>query len=108
MIPQKRNINPHVSISDTSEIVGSKSADDVVSSHSREPTLRSLHTDLADISAADVASSATTPSASLAPTPVNVPRRTGRARKPPDRYGEWISNQVTAAADPGECQIWYV
>ena len=50
----------------------------------------------------------TIPSASLSPSPVQVPRRTGRARKPPDRYGEWISNQVTAGAVPSEYQIWYV
>lgn len=35
------------------------------------------------------------------------PRRTGRQRKPPDRYGDWISNQQTVV-DAESTQIWYV
>ena len=35
------------------------------------------------------------------------PRRSGRVRQPPDRYGEWVTNQRTAL-NPETTQIWYV
>lgn len=45
-------------------------------------------------------------SQTLSPGISLVPRRTGRTRKPPDRYGEWVSNPVIA--EPDSTQIWYV
>ena len=35
------------------------------------------------------------------------PRRSGRVRQPPDRYGDWLTNQQTAVINP-ETQIWFV
>ena len=35
------------------------------------------------------------------------PRRSGRVRQPPDRYGDWPTNQQTALINP-ETQIWFV
>ena len=34
------------------------------------------------------------------------PRRSGRVRNPPDRYGDWVSSQQTAF-DP-DTQVWFV
>ena len=45
-------------------------------------------------------------SPTLSPEISFIPRRTGRTRKPPDRYGEWVSNPVIA--EPDTTQIWYV
>ena len=39
-------------------------------------------------------------------TPPPEPRRSGRVKHPPDRYGDWLTNQQTI--DPEETQIWYV
>ena len=39
-------------------------------------------------------------------TPPPEPRRSGRVKHPPDRYGDWLMNQQTV--DPEETQIWYV
>ena len=36
------------------------------------------------------------PSLHESPNVVQAPRRTGRARKPPDRYGDWVCSQQTA------------
>ena len=38
-------------------------------------------------------------SPTLSPEISFIPRRTGRTRKPPNRYGEWVSNQVIAEQD---------
>ena len=107
VIPQKRNVKPNASVSGTTENVKSWSLRDTISSVSTEPTMPSFNNNFVASTATDIPSN-TIPSASLSPSPVQVPRRTGRARKPPDRYGEWISNQVTAGAVPSEYQIWYV
>lgn len=39
-------------------------------------------------------------------TPLPEPRRSGRVKHPPDRYGDWLISQQTV--DPEETQIWYV
>ena len=44
---------------------------------------------------------------SLSPIAVQPPRRSVRTRRPPDKYGEWVSNQLTAV-DADSTQIWYV
>ena len=109
VIPQKRNVKPNASVSGTTENVKSRCLRDTISSISTEPTMPSLNNNFVGSTATDIPS-ITIASVSLSPSSVQVPRRTGRARKPPDRYGEWISNQVTAV--PSECQIcliycWY-
>ena len=35
------------------------------------------------------------------------PRRSSRVRQPPDRYGDWLTNQQTAVINP-DTQIWFV
>ena len=35
------------------------------------------------------------------------PLRSGRVRQPPDRYGDWLTNQQRAMIKP-ETQIWFV
>lgn len=39
-------------------------------------------------------------------TQLPAPRRSGRTRQPPDRYGEWVTNQQTVVDQ--QSQIWYV
>lgn len=43
----------------------------------------------------------------LSPNVDEQPRRSGRIRKPPDKYGEWISHQQSLVNDDST-QIWYV
>lgn len=43
----------------------------------------------------------------LSPEIQHEPRRTGRARKPPDKYGDWISHQQSVV-DADSNQIWYM
>ena len=44
---------------------------------------------------------------SLFPIAVQPPLRSVRTRRPPDKYVEWVSNQLTAV-DADSTQIWYV
>lgn len=46
------------------------------------------------------------PNSSFSPVSSPQLRRTGRVRVPPDRYGDWITNQQTAI-DP-DARIWFV
>ena len=85
------------------ENVKIRSLRDTVSSVSIKPTMPSMYYNFVDSTATDMSNN-TFPSASLCPSPVWIPRP-GRATKQPDRYGEWISNQITAGDIPRECQI---
>ena len=65
--------------------------------------------DFRSISASPSSPEVSIPEVSLQ-TPVpqqssEAPRRTGRSRKPPDRYGEWITNQQSVV-DNDQTQIW--
>ena len=43
----------------------------------------------------------------LSPESIQQPRRTGRTRRPPDKYGEWVSHQQSVV-DADSTQVWYV
>ena len=121
-IPQRRVSNKHVSLSDLSGSRNNQS-ETPYSQGSRGPSRSVSNRELFSVSIPDNSTGPTRstslersihdltvpfPTQSPSPTVDAVPRRTGRTRKPPDRYGEWISNQVTANTNASETQIWYV
>ena len=121
-IPQRRVSNKHVSLSDLSGSRNNQS-ETPYSQGSRGPSRSVSNRELFSVSIPDNSTGPTRstslersihdltvpfPTQSPSPTVDAVPRRTGRTRKPPDRYGEWISNQVTANTNASETQVWYV
>ena len=121
-IPQRRVSNKHVSLSDLSGSRNNQS-ETPYSQGSRGPSRSVSNRELFSVSIPDNSTGPTRstslersihdltvpfPTQSPSPTVDAVPRRTGRTRKPPGRYGEWISNQVTANTNASETQVWYV
>ena len=86
VIPQRRTRNRHISVPTGNSISSRKH----ISLNSSEPA--------ANISSTESGNSVlpTVPSLHESPNVVQAPRRTGRARKPPDRYGDWVCSQQTA------------
>ena len=127
MIPQKRTRNNNNGLPGRS-VTGTSGSSSSVRNNSSHPNLsdsnRNLDSvqptvsfgsgnlpDFRSISASPSSPEVSIPEVSIQ-TPVpqqssEAPRRTGRSRKPPDRYGEWITSQQSVV-DNDQTQIWYV
>ena len=127
VIPQKRTRNNNNGLPGRS-VTGTRGSSSSVRNNSSHPNLsdsnRNLDSvqptvsfgsgnlpDFRSISASPSSPEVSIPEVSIQ-TPVpqqssEAPRRTGRSRKPPDRYGEWITSQQSVV-DNDQTQIWYV
>ena len=102
VIPQRRTRNRHVSVPTGNSISSRKH----ISVNSSEPTANISSTESGNSVLPTVSTSVdrstryqsdvNMPSLHESPNVVQAPRRTGRARKPPDRYGDWVCSQQTA------------
>ena len=102
VIPQRRTRNRHVSVPTGNSISSRKH----ISVNSSEPTANISSTESGNSVLPTVSTSVdrstrcqsdiNMPSLHESPNVVQAPRRTGRARKPPDRYGDWVCSQQIA------------